>query len=156
MVSANGNIMAKVPKRLHDPFHHLLKKVMYAQGATDALERFKDLKTAMNNDCARAVNCLEKDLESLLAHYKFNKKLWRALKTTNSVERINKEFKRRSKSMDSLGEVTLNALVAFTALRIEMGWKNRSVDTYDYDGIPGRKKKLPLMTLDNKAEDLLN
>ena len=85
----------------------------------------------MDSDGRRAVSCLEKDLESLVSHYSFKKPLWHALKTTNSVERINKKFKRRSKSMDSLGEVRLRTLLAFTAMRLELGWQRRAVDTYD-------------------------
>ena len=149
------NALAKAPKRLQDPFYILAKKVMYAQGYDDAKEKFTELKKAMNTDCAKAVNCLEKDLESLIVHFKFNKKLWRALKTTNSVERIHKEFKRRAKAMESLGEVTLRALVAFTALRLENGWKKRAVDTYDYDSLPSGRKKLEEI-LDFSDEKVIN
>lgn len=85
----------------------------------------------MGNDAVGAVACLEKNIESLTSHYAFDKNLWLALKTTNSVERINKEFKRRSKSMDSVGEVRVRTLQAFTAMRLELGWRQRSVDTYD-------------------------
>jgi transposase-like protein len=53
---------------------------------------------------------------------------WLALKTTNPIERINKEFKKRSRSMGTLGEQSLECLLAFTALRLEMGWKQVSID----------------------------
>ena len=33
--------------------------------------------------------------------------------------------------MDSLGELRVKTLVAFTALRLELGWRRRAVDTYD-------------------------
>jgi putative transposase len=77
----------------------------------------------MDKDAERAVACLSKDLESLLTHYRFESKYWRTLKTTNSIERVNKEFKRRTKSMETLGERTLRSIVVFTALRLEMGWR---------------------------------
>jgi putative transposase len=125
------NGAAKCPARLSEAFKKLAQKVMYANGREDALRAFDELKLAMGNDGRRAVSCLEKDLESLVSHYSFKKPLWHALKTTNSVERINKEFKRRSKSMDSLGEMRLRTLLAFTAMRLELGWQRRAVDTYD-------------------------
>ena len=130
-VHALRNSVAKCPARLSDGFKKLAQKVMYANGREDALTAFNELKLAMGNDGRLAVSCLEKDLESLLSHYSFKKPLWHALKTTNSVERINKEFKRRSKSMDSLGEMRLRTLLAFTAMRFELGWQRRAVDTYD-------------------------
>lgn len=104
---------------------------MYAQGETEARQAFLNLKEAMGKDALKAVHCLEKDLDSLVSHFQFGKSLWYSLKTTNSVERINKEFKRRSKSMDSLGELRLRTLLAFTAMRLELGWQRRAVDAYD-------------------------
>jgi putative transposase len=124
------NILAKSPKRLIQPLHQLCSKIMYAPSKEEALERFSELKIAMNKDCQRSVSCLEKDLDSLLAFFDFDKTLWTTLRTTNSIERINKEFKRRTRSMESLGEMTLKSILAFSALRIEMGWQQRSIDTY--------------------------
>jgi putative transposase len=125
------NSLAKCPARLSEAFKKMAQKIMYAQGEADARQAFVNLKIAMGKDGLRAVSCLEKDLDSLVSHFRFKKSLWHALKTTNSVERINKEFKRRSKSMDSLGEIRLRTLLAFTAMRLEVGWQRRAVDTYD-------------------------
>lgn len=124
------NALAKVPNRYHDAFHGMLKSVMYAEGHMQAKSAFEALKTAMNHECARAVACIEKDLESLISHFKFPKPLWKSLKTTNAVERIHKEFKRRARAMEAMGEQTLTTLVAFTALRLEMAWQWRAIDTY--------------------------
>lgn len=84
----------------------------------------------MANDANRAVNCIEKDLESLLTHYAFDKKFWRVLRTTNPIERINKELKRRTKSMEIVGERTLNVVLAFIAMRLEYHWQKNSVDKF--------------------------
>ena len=124
------NALAKTPKRLHDAFHILARKIMYADGEIAAKTAFSELEEAMKDDCHRAVECIRKDLNSLLSHYKFPRKLWRPLKTTNAVERIHKEFKRRARAMDGMTESTLSTLAAFTAMRLEMSWKRRAVDTY--------------------------
>jgi putative transposase len=71
----------------------------------------------------------------LPAHYRFERSLWRALKTTNPIERVNREFKRRTKSMDTLGEKTLQALVAFTAIRLEYGWQTTPVNDVRLEGL---------------------
>lgn len=128
-VHAKKNAMAKVPQRLRDGFDLLVARVMYASSEDEARVAFRSLKQAMNTDAGRAVHCLEKDLEALMVHYRFDKKLWMALKTTNPIERVNKEFKRRSKSMGALGEKTLDCLLAFTALRLEMNWRKTPVDS---------------------------
>ena len=102
----------------------------------------------MGNDAGRAVQCLEKDLDSLLAHYRFDKKLWRGIKTTNPIERVNKELKRRTKSMETLGEKTLDVLLAFTAIRLEFGWQTTPVDSARLTGLKGIKHNSIESTLD--------
>jgi len=123
------NAIAKTPERLREPFKQLAHKVMYASSESSARESFRSLKSQINNDAQRAVNCLEKDLDSLLVHYRFNRNLWRSLRTTNPIERVNKELKRRVKSMETIGERTLQVLIAFTAMRIEYQWQILSVDS---------------------------
>lgn len=130
------NTTAKTPARLREAFKALAQKVMYASSEDAARTAFSALKRTMGGDAQRAVQCLEKDLDSLLVHYRFDKRHWRALKTTNAIERLNKEFKRRTKSMETLGEGTLMAVVAFTALRLEMGWRMHAVDSRALDNLP--------------------
>jgi putative transposase len=138
---AMQNALAKTPKRLHDPFHVLAKEIMYASSEAEARSAFNLLKSSMQNDCHRAITCLEKDLDSLVSHYRFPQKVWHALKTTNAVERIHKEVKRRTRAMESLGESTLTTVLAFTALRLELTWQRRAVDTYVVDHLVGKTKE---------------
>jgi putative transposase len=72
---------------------------------------------------------MERDLDALLAHYEFPLAHWNALRTTNPIERINKEFKRRSKSMGVVSSEGLKTLLAFTALRLEFGWAQTPIDS---------------------------
>ena len=66
---------------------------------------------------------------SLLRFHRFDKKLWGALRTTNPIETINRQFKRRTQSMDTLGEETLETVLAFIALKIEIGWRQHAIDS---------------------------
>ena len=127
-VHSMRNALAKVPERLMVAFKQLSDKTMYASSEADARQAFGALKAAMATDADRAVRVIERDLESLLVHYKFDRKFWRTLRTTNPIERVNKELKRRTKSMETLGEKTLQVLLAFTAMRLEFHWQRFSVD----------------------------
>lgn len=136
------NAMAKVPERLRPAFKKLAHAVMYASSEASARQAFRALKHEMGHDAERSVRVLEKDLDSLLAHYKFDQKLWRTLRTTNPIERVNKELKRRTKSMETLGERTLEVLLAFTAMRLEYHWQRVPVDTPHLEKLGGRKNKI--------------
>ena len=122
------NALAKTPERFRAAFKKFAQGVMYASSEDNARLAFKSLKEAMGADAERAVRCIEKDLDSLVVHYRFESRFWMALKTTNPIERVNREFKKRYRSMGTLGEQTLECLLAFTALRLEMGWRQVSID----------------------------
>jgi putative transposase len=128
-VHALRNAQAKTPARLREEFLKLSHKIMYATSEDDARRAFITLKESMNHDAHRAVFCLEKDLDSLLTHYRFDRKLWVALRTTNAIETINRQFKRRTQNMDTLGEQALENVLAFTALKIEIGWRVHRLDS---------------------------
>lgn len=134
-VHALRNACGKAPARFHDMFKTMAHRVMYASSENQARQAFQELKAAMGTDAERAIHCLEKDLDSLVVHYRFEKALWRVLKTTNPIERVNREFKRRTKAMDTLGERTLEVLVAFTAIRLEYGWQRISATAAQLEGM---------------------
>ena len=146
------NAYAKCPARLADAFKILAVKVMYSVDEVAAREAFDVLKRTMGKDAGNAVKCIEKDLDALLSHHQFSATVKHALRSTNSVERINKEFKRRSKSMDSIGEMRLKTLLAFTAMRLELGWRKRGVDTFDQQITNVRKSLLKDLDLESVDE----
>lgn len=149
-VHALKNAINKSPQRFRDLFKSALLKVMYAPSENEARSAFRDLKAAFQKTSPRSVACIEKDLESLLSHYKFKQEFWMALKTTNSIERINKEFKRRTKAMGTVGADTLEAVVAFTALRLEMGWHLKAINGKTANEMTWRNRKIK-----NKNENSL-
>ena len=51
---------------------------------------------------------------------------WLCLRTTNVIERVNKEFKRRTKPMEILaGERSCYTLLAFVCLKMELHWRSK-------------------------------
>ena len=96
----------------------------------------------------RAVACIGKDLDALLFHYRFEERFWPALKTTNPIERINKEFKRRTKTMETIGENALMAVVAFTTLRLELGWQRTPIDSQALWNLRAMKERKKIRSAD--------
>ena len=89
----------------------------------------------------KATDKLAKDREALLAFYDFPAEHWIHLRTTNPIERVNKEFKRRSRSMEVVGPEGLKTLLAFTALRLEFGWMQSSITASNLQHLAYRKKR---------------
>jgi putative transposase len=116
------NVFPLVPRRYQVAFKKSWDTVQYATSREAAQTAYEALKTLWGAPCDDAVSSLERDLEALLTHYDFPQAHWDALRTTNPIERINKEFKRRTKSMEQMSVDTLRAMLVFTALRLEFGW----------------------------------
>jgi len=128
-VHALGNSLSKAPERVRGAFKVHAHKIMYAESENQARLAFTKLQEILAGEADRAMRCLAKDLDSLLTFFKFDRRLWVALRTTNSIETINRQFKRRTRGMDSTGEKTLESVLVFTALKIEFGWQLHRIDS---------------------------
>lgn len=134
------NVFPRVPVRYQAEFKVGWDAIAYADSGAAAREAFIVFKMRWAKTCIDAVQSLERDLEALLVHYTFPPELWDALRTTNPIERVNKEFKRRSKSMETIGPDALNALLAFTALRLEYGWSMTPVTSPKLLNLPSNRR----------------
>src|ERR1017187_4544806 len=116
------NVLPRVPHRYQAAFQADWDAVQFAENRAAAEAAFVALDAKWRKDAADGVACMRRDLPALLVHYDFPAEHWEALRTTNPIERINKEFKRRSKAMEVVGPDGLKILLAFTAMRLEVGW----------------------------------
>jgi putative transposase len=135
------NVMPRVPARYQAGFQADWDRVQYADDRASAQLAFEALAVRWTKDAPEAVACMGRDLEALLVHYDFPKAHWDALRTTNPIERVNKEFKRRSASMEQMGPNGLRALLAFTALKLEFGWMQTSITASNLQHLIYRKKR---------------
>jgi transposase-like protein len=75
------------------------KLIYQAQHRTEAISRFRQWKTRWHHQAPKAVRCLETDLEELLAFFDCTKAHWKRLRTTNVIERLFVEVRRRIRTM---------------------------------------------------------
>jgi putative transposase len=75
------------------------KLIYQAQHRTEALRRFRQWKARWQKPAPKAVACLETDLEELLAFFDCPKVHWKRLRTTNVIERLFVEVRRRIRTM---------------------------------------------------------
>ena len=122
------NIMSKVPHGMKEKVADDIRSVFYASSKTKALEFFTEFKKKYEKDVPSAVKCLESSLESTLCYLAFPQDEWLSLRTTNPIERLNKEFKRRTKSMEIVaGEASCYNLLAVISLRMEIYWRKHPI-----------------------------
>jgi len=122
------NVLAKVPQKIKLAVAEDQRSIFYAKEKAVALELFQTFKDRWEKDCPSAVKCLRTSLEACLTYLEFPKVEWLSLRTTNVIERLNKEFKRRTKPMEIVpGEDSCYRLLAFISLKMELHWRTNPV-----------------------------
>jgi putative transposase len=122
------NVLAKVPRKLKKTIGDDVRSIFYARSKKKALEFFSQFKTRWEKELPSAVKCLENSLEACLTYLSLPEGEWSCLRTTNVIERLNKEFKRRTKPMEILaGERSCYTLLAFVCLKMEVHWRSKPI-----------------------------
>lgn len=92
----------------HAP-HHALEEVkndyhriVYAEALEQAKKAYREFISKWKKLAPKVVVSLEEAGEELLTFYRFPKSQWKSLRTTNAIERLNGEFRRRVKTQSSL------------------------------------------------------
>lgn len=127
-VHMSRNVLAKVPKKLKKAVADDLRSIFYASSKHKAMEFFDIFKEKWQQDLPSAVKCLENSIEACLTFFICPEEEWISLRTTNIIERLNKEFKRRTKPMEIVaGENACYMLLAFVSLKMEIHWRSNPI-----------------------------
>jgi putative transposase len=122
------NVLAKVPRKLKKTIGDEIRSIFYASSRKKALAFFNQFKARWEKEVPSAVKCVENSLEACLTYLQFPEEEWICLRTTNVIERVNKEFKRRTKPMEILaGERSCYTLLAFICLKMELTWRSKPI-----------------------------
>ncbi len=82
------NVLACLPKRLHEDVKRLLRRMYDAETKAESETLMQQFAETYGREYPRAVECLLKDREALLAYFAYPKQHWISLKTTNPIESI--------------------------------------------------------------------
>ena len=122
------NVLAKVPHKLKKEVADELRSIFYASSKEKADEFYKRFYEKWTDEIPSAVKSLSQSIDSCLTFFKFPEEEWISLRTTNIIERLNKEFKRRTKSMEIVaGENACYRLLAFISLKMELTWRSNPI-----------------------------
>jgi putative transposase len=90
------NVLSSVPKEHHVAVREKLNAIFYgATSLEQAKERLRAFKRQYGRVYPSAVRSLESDLDQALTFYLFPTSHWRRIRTSNHLERMNLEIRRR-------------------------------------------------------------
>ena len=114
----------RLPSR--DDFH----RIFYAANADTARTAYAAFECTWQKRCPGVVKSLREGGDDLLTVFRFPKTQWKTLQTTNTIERLHEEFRRRVKTQGSLltedaALVLLFSLVASGQIKLRKidGWQ---------------------------------
>ena len=91
------NILAKLPRLMQAKMKGLVQQIFLAPTYATAVKRGRDLIAKFKDRYPAAMECLERDLEECVTHLRFPEAHHRRIRTTNRLERLNGEGRRRTK-----------------------------------------------------------
>jgi len=111
------NLSAKAPARLREELAEDYRRMIYAETAEEVATQRAKFRKKWRLKCAAVAASLEEAGDELFTFTKFPRSQWKALRTTNAIERINGEFRRRTKTQASLPGEDAVLLLMYGLLR---------------------------------------
>jgi putative transposase len=96
------NLERKAPKHALAEVKADFHKIVYAENEAAARKAHAAFINKWKRRCAGVVKSLEEAGDELFTMYRFPKQHWKNIRTTNVIERLNGEFRRRVKTQGSL------------------------------------------------------
>jgi len=117
------NLQEHCPTHARPEMKRDYRKIINATDGIAARKAYDAFVAKWSKLCSAVARSIEEAGHELLTFYEFPKAMWRALRTTNPLENLNREFRRRTKTQASFGRedaavTLLYGLVAFGQIRM--------------------------------------
>jgi putative transposase len=123
-VHKTANVLNKLPKSQQSKAKRALQEVWMAETKNDALMAFDAFVENWSIKYDKAVDCLIKDRDALLAFYDFPAEHWKHLRTTNVIESSFATVRHRTvRSKGCLSNRTALAMIFKLAEAAEKSWR---------------------------------
>ena len=130
------NLLAKAPAHLREELAEDYRRMIYAEGREAVGQARRGFARKWKLPCQAVYQSFEEAGDQLFTFTGFPLSQWKALRTTNALERINEEFRRRTKTQASLPSEEAVLLLMFGLLRSGQIKLRRVVGWYELDSAP--------------------
>lgn len=101
-VHKHRNLLGHAPKHMHDELTEDYRDMIYADTAAEIETRRKAFLRKWRLKCRAVADSLEEAGDRLFAFTRLDPSQWKSARTTNAIERLNEEFRRRIKTQTVL------------------------------------------------------
>jgi putative transposase len=132
-VHKHRNLLAHAPERLHEEISADYNDMIYAKTKQEIEARRKAFVRKWRLKCRAVADSLEEAGDRLFTFARFPESQWKSIRTTNAIERLHEEFKRRIKTQTVLPSAETAAMLFWAllasgqiAMRKVDGWPSLS------------------------------
>lgn len=128
------NILSKLPRGVQGEMHKQISKAFQARTYEEGLRRGQALSREYGDRYPRAMDCLAKSLDQCLTCLKLPESHRRRVRTTNSLERLIEEARRRTKVAGSLPDETAGlSLIHAVLVDVSKRWHGITMEPGDLE-----------------------
>lgn len=125
-VHLQRNVLSNVPKRLRKRVAREVSTVFKAKSRKDAKKELRELVKRFSKEIPEAMACLADGFKDATVFYDFPESHWLRIRTTNGLERLHGEIKRRTRAVGAFPDrASALRLVTAVALRVTTLWADR-------------------------------
>src|SRR6201993_3201888 len=117
-VHKHRNLLANAPERLHDEITADYNDMIYADTPQEIQKRRKDFLRKWRLRHPAVANSLEEAGDRLFTFTALPRSQWKSARTTNAIERLHEEFKRRIKTQTVLPSAETAAMLFWALLAV--------------------------------------
>ena len=129
-VHKHRNLLGHAPKHVHDEQSEDYRDMIYAKIAKGVETRRKAFLGKWRLKCKAVADSLEEAGDRLFSFTRLDPSQWQSARTTNAIERLNEEFRRRIKTQTVLPNPNTVAMLLW-ALRASGQIQMRKVDGWE-------------------------
>jgi putative transposase len=115
-VHKHRNLLAHAPERLHEEISADYKDMIYAETKEEVEIKRKAFIRKWRLKCPAVATSLTEAGDKLFTFTRFSKSQWKSIRTTNAIERLHEEFKRRIKTQTVLPSAETAAMLFWALL----------------------------------------
>jgi transposase-like protein len=117
-VHLERNVLTKTPQRLRRRVAGQVRGIFQAPSAAEAKKRLQGFAAGLGQQVPEALRCLEEGFTAATRYFTFPKEHWIRIRSTNGLERLHGEIKRRIRSVGAFPDRD-SALRLVTAVALE-------------------------------------
>ena len=139
-----------MPERLHDEISADYKDMIYAGTKQEIETKRKAFIRKWRLKCKAVADSLEEAGDKLFTFTRFPKSQWKSIRTSNAIERLHEEFKRRIKTQTVLPSAETAAMLFWALLA------SGQITMRKVDGGKASPRSLPIRSLTSPHEAVIS